>query len=54
MPPDRPNPQEETAIDERHFVDWFEFGWAELVAYLTKHARFDAWLEKAGRKEQHG
>jgi len=27
-------------IDERYLVEWFEFGWSELVSYLTKWARF--------------
>jgi hypothetical protein len=27
-------------IDERWLIEYFEFGWADLVAYLTKWAKF--------------
>jgi len=27
-------------IDEPHMDEWLEFGWNELVSYLTKWARF--------------
>lgn len=39
MPPDA----DAIKIDEKYLVEWVEFGWTELVSYLTKHARFDAW-----------
>ena len=27
-------------IDERFMDEWLEFGWSELISYLTKWARF--------------
>ena len=33
-------------VDERFVDDWVRFGISELEAYLTKHARFDAYLRR--------
>ena len=33
-------------IDERFMAEWVEFGVAEIEAYLTNHARFDAWCAR--------
>ena len=36
MPPDNPRIE----IDEKFLVEWIDFGWSELISYLTKWARF--------------
>jgi hypothetical protein len=36
-------------IDERFLSEWVEFGVAELEAYLTNHARFEAWCARRDR-----
>lgn len=36
-------------IDDRFLTDWVEFGMKELSAYLSKHARFDAFCERRER-----
>jgi len=40
-----------TVIDERFVDEWLEFGWAELVAYLAKHAAFWRGCVKNDREE---
>lgn len=47
MPPETP-----TQIDEKWLSEYLDFGWHDLIIYLLKHAKFDAWCEKHGRKEQ--
>lgn len=33
-------------IDERYLVEWFEFGWSELLSYLAKWAAFRRYEEQ--------
>jgi len=48
MPPDPPAPIQ---IDEGFLVEWFDFGWAELLSYLAKHATFYRWCVEHHREE---
>jgi hypothetical protein len=31
-------------ISEKYLAEWFDWGYANLVAYLAVYAKFDAWL----------
>ena len=45
---DKPGPGE-IKIDEKWLMEWFEDGFLELVAYLTKVASLDAWCDEHDR-----
>lgn len=38
-------------IEERWLEEYFEFGWADLVAYLAKWSRFWLWCQTHNREE---
>jgi hypothetical protein len=40
------SPTRQPEIDDRFLADWVEFGMNELTAYLSKHARFDAYCKR--------
>jgi hypothetical protein len=33
------------SLDPRFFMEWFEFGYHELVQYLVRHYRFAEYLD---------
>lgn len=49
MPPD--HQKQEGQIDERFVDEWIEFGFAEIVIYLAKHANFYRWCVEHHREE---
>ena len=38
------DPPEGAQLDERYVPEWVEYGFSELISYLTKWANFDQWL----------
>lgn len=38
--------EKQVEIDERWLSEWFEFGFAELASYLSKHAAFDEYCHR--------
>jgi hypothetical protein len=39
------------SIDDRWMDEYLEFGWAELISYLTKWAAFARWCITNNREE---
>lgn len=39
-------------VDERFIPEWVEQGLILFGQLLTRHAKFDAWCEEHGRKEE--
>jgi hypothetical protein len=48
---DEPGQGQPIVIDERWLTEWFEYGWANLNAFLALHAAFGAWCLTHNRKD---
>jgi hypothetical protein len=40
-----------TEVSEPWLMEWFEWGYKNLCAYLARQAAFDAWLVEHHREE---
>lgn len=46
MAKQRRTDQRQVSIDDRYLMEWFEYGYAELRAYLNRRLRFDEYCER--------